>query len=191
MRTHFLADPTFDEITAANGKVEKHAEAHEMGSSGVHVSGEIPRVHAFEKGLKGAVTWMEENGVGDWYTDEKLLDERYLLVDVKGKGLVIFSSCSHAGICNVITDAMERFNRPVHMVVGGLHLIPVEVQPVDETVEFLAKNRPEWIVPLHCTGFEPRARLISEFGKQCVPSGVGIKVIVQGDEAADALLDEQ
>ena len=44
------------------------------------------------------------------------MDERYAAVDVLGKGLVLFSSCSHAGICNVVTDAIERFGRPVYMV---------------------------------------------------------------------------
>lgn len=133
---------------------------------------------------------MEEDGVGDWCTDELIKDERYLAIDVKGKGLVIFSACSHAGICNVITDAAERFDRPVYMVVGGLHLITIEVQPVKETVDFLSKHRPEWIVPLHCTGFEPRAKLIEEFGNRCVASGVGIKVVIEGDEAADVAMDE-
>lgn len=67
------------------------------------------------------------------------MDERYALIDVKGKGLVIFSayvpptrshragthsdadvpisrSCSHAGIINVVRDAIDKFKRPVHMV---------------------------------------------------------------------------
>lgn len=198
--TNWLPDPTFDEMAERNGRAELHPEAHEISTSskdktGVFVSGEIPRVHPWEKGLKGAVTWMEDNdGTGGWCTDEKLADERYVAVDVKGKGLVLFSACSHAGICNVVTDAVKRFDRPVYQVVGGLHLIPVEVQPVAETVDFLAHKvdpRPEWIVPLHCTGFAPRAALAEAFGDRCVPSGVGIKCVVQGDEAADAKLDEE
>ena len=44
------------------------------------------------------------------------MDERYAAIDVLGKGLVLFSSCSHAGICNVVTDAIKRFQRPVYMV---------------------------------------------------------------------------
>lgn len=47
---------------------------------------------------------------------QDIMDERYAAVDVLGKGLVLFSSCSHAGICNVVTDAIERFQRPVYMV---------------------------------------------------------------------------
>ena len=68
-------DPTFDEIASAGGKVLTSDTEHEMlgrdgRSTGVTVSGEIPRVMPFEVGLPGAVTWMEDNGKWDWYTDE-------------------------------------------------------------------------------------------------------------------------
>lgn len=195
--TNWGPDPTFDEITAAGGKVVLQTEGHEVtterGATGVFVSGEIPRVHPYERGLRGAVTWMEEDGVGEWITDEKIADERYLAVDIKGKGLVIFSACSHAGICNVVSDAISRFDRPVHMVVGGLHLVPIEVQPVTETVDFLSRRilpRPDWILPLHCTGMQPRAQLVNAFGEKCIPAGVGMKVVVDGDEEREGAMDE-
>lgn len=224
--TNWLPDPSFSEMRALNGAPDLHAEGHEIQNAagkgtGVYVSGEIPRVHPFEKGLPGAVTWMLNEGEADadgarakgedampvsgaaaqdakprggWVTDELLRDERYVAVDVKGHGLVLFSACSHAGICNVISSTPAVFNkRPVHMVVGGLHLIPIETQPVAETVEFLGKRmnpRPDWIVPLHCTGVEARGKLIDEFGKQCIPSGVGIKVTVEGDAEKEKKLDD-
>ena len=37
--------------------------------------------------------------------DPWLMDERYLAVHVRDKGLVVFSACSHAGVVNVLTDA--------------------------------------------------------------------------------------
>lgn len=46
------------------------------------------------------------------------MDERYGVVDITGKGLVIFSSCSHAGIVNVIKDALSHFARPIYMVLS-------------------------------------------------------------------------
>ncbi len=33
------------------------------------------------------------------------MDERYLAVNIAGRGLVVFSACSHAGIINVVQDA--------------------------------------------------------------------------------------
>ena len=61
------------------------------------------------------------------------MDERYAAIDVAGKGLVIFSAyvsrgmisppsfnshhrCSHAGIVNVVKDAVKIFGRPIYMV---------------------------------------------------------------------------
>lgn len=63
------------------------------------------------------------------------MDERYAAIDVAGKGLVIFSAfvhslspskrrltpvrssrCSHAGIVNVVKDAVRKLVRPVYMV---------------------------------------------------------------------------
>ena len=49
-------------------------------------------------------------------TKKEIMDERYIAVDVLGKGLVIFSACSHAGIVNIIRDAIAKFSRPIHMV---------------------------------------------------------------------------
>lgn len=34
---------------------------------------------------------------GPWESDEEIADERYVAASVKGKGVVVFSACSHAG----------------------------------------------------------------------------------------------
>lgn len=199
---NWLPDPTFDEIRAAGGEPDLHDEAHEIigrdgTTTGVGVSGEIPRVHPFERGLPGGVTWMEDGGDAPgepgWCTDELLKDERYAVIDVKGKGLIIFSACSHAGICNVVSDAVEKYDRPVHMVVGGFHLVPIETQPVTETVDFLSRRvqpTPKYVLPLHCTGMAPRAALRNALGDACIAAGTGMRVIVQGDDEAEKHLDD-
>ncbi|KAF8119813.1 hypothetical protein EV363DRAFT_1591087 [Boletus edulis] len=48
------------------------------------------------------------------------MDERYAAINIAGKGLVIFSACSHAGIVNVVKDAVQKLVRPVYMVSGAL-----------------------------------------------------------------------
>ncbi|KAK4689919.1 hypothetical protein P7C73_g206, partial [Tremellales sp. Uapishka_1] len=186
------ADPTFEEIGAANGKVELHDEFHELDGSGVGVSGEIKRRYEFERGLPGAITYMKDGDEEGWFTDELIKDERYIAVDVKGKGLVIFSSCSHAGICNVIADAMERYSRPIHMVVGGFHLVPTAQQPMKETIDFLARRlqpTPKFVLPLHCTGLEARGKLSAAMGEACIPAGVGMKVVCSATEDAQDDVD--
>ena len=45
----------------------------------------------------------------DWEPDPLLLDERFVAVDVKGKGIVVFTACSHAGVVNVLEHARDCF----------------------------------------------------------------------------------
>lgn len=91
-----------------------------------------------------------------------------------------FFSCSHAGICNVITDAVKTLNRPIYMVIGGMHLAPPDqVYRIAPTVEFISKSlrpAPTYVLPMHCTGFKAKIALEHELGEGCVPAGVGMKV---------------
>lgn len=183
-------DPTFELIKQAGGIVEKHSEGHAVAGGTVWVSGEIPRVTEFEAGMLGGMRWEEEGtGPGKWVKEQHIMDERYAAIDVAGKGLVIFSACSHAGIVNVIKDAITTFNRPIHMVVGGLHLAGSEFGPrVPSTVKFLSdklRPAPTYILPMHCSGFQAKLALEAAFGEGCVPAGVGLKVEVIGNREDD------
>lgn len=66
------ADPTFEEIKKLGAAVEKHDEGHTVADGTVYVSGEIPRVTEFEKGLIGAVRWLpnESTGSHEWTAEE-------------------------------------------------------------------------------------------------------------------------
>ncbi|KAI0689972.1 beta-lactamase-like protein [Cytidiella melzeri] len=179
-------DPTFEQIEALGGVVEKHAEGHFVADGTVYVSGEIPRVTEFEQGLLGAVRWKEGE---NWVAEEHIMDERYAAVDVVGKGLVIFSACSHAGIVNVVKHAVATFQRPVHMIVGGLHLsTPDMMERIAPTVNFLSNKlrpAPTYVLPMHCTGFNAKVALEGAFGDGCVPTGTGVIVDVVGDPIAE------
>lgn len=64
-------DPTFDDIEAHGGTVEKHREGHVVAGGTVWVSGEIPRVTSFEAGLIGGVRFVSnEDGTGGSWTEE-------------------------------------------------------------------------------------------------------------------------
>lgn len=185
-------DPSFSAIESVGAVVETHAEGHIVAGGTVYVSGEIPRVTYFEQGLLGAVRWVEGPSGAEWISEPDVMDERYAAVDVLGKGLVIFSACSHAGIVNVVKDAVATFKRPVHMIVGGLHLGGPELQSrIAPTVEFLASKirpSPTYVLPMHCTGFHAKVALEEALGEGCVPAGVGITVNIEGNAKADERL---
>ena len=104
-----------------------------------HVSGEIPRVTTFERGYPGQVR-RTADGQG-WEPDELLMDERLIAVNVAGKGLVVLTACSHAGIVNVLTHARASFpDVPLHAVMGGLHLSGTNEAIIPQTVEGLRNS---------------------------------------------------
>ncbi|KII92071.1 hypothetical protein PLICRDRAFT_36846 [Plicaturopsis crispa FD-325 SS-3] len=185
-------DPSFEEIAEAGGDVQLHSEGHTVADGAVWVSGEIPRLTDFEGGLLSGSRWVEHAGEGKWTREEHIMDERYAVIDVAGKGLVIFSACSHAGIVNVVKDAVAKFSRPIHMIIGGLHLAGFELLPrIPPTVDFLSRKlrpSPTYVLPMHCSGFAAKVALEEALGEGCVPAGVGHKIVVTGDREFDRRL---
>ncbi len=138
-----------------------------------YLSGEIPRVTPFETGLPGHVRREPD---GTWVDDAAILDERYVAVHLRDKGILVFTACSHAGVINVLTDARERFDPvPLYGVMGGFHLSGMPAETViPETVEALRAFDLKMLVPGHCTGWRAVHRLVDTFGpERVVPSAVG------------------
>jgi 7,8-dihydropterin-6-yl-methyl-4-(beta-D-ribofuranosyl)aminobenzene 5'-phosphate synthase len=102
------------------------------------------------------------------------MDERFVAVRVKGKGLVVFSACSHAGVVNVLKHARESFPQlPLYGVMGGLHLSGTNERVIPETVEAMREFDLHVIAAAHCTGWRATGALASAFGDAVVPSAVG------------------
>jgi len=73
--------------------------------------------------------------------------------NVKDRGLVILSSCSHCGIINTIRQAQAVSGvGKVHAVLGGFHLSVAPEDYVARTVQALKEINPDYVIPMHCTG---------------------------------------
>lgn len=143
-------------LTVALDKLQK-AYTLELSRKPVWLSGhlvflgEIPRRHPFEK--QHPLGERLENGA---LVPDDLLDDSALAVQT-GKGLIIITGCSHAGICNIIDYAREVCQEPrVHMVIGGFHLLKADEQ-TQKTAKFLRDNQITNLYPCHCTSFEAKA----------------------------------
>lgn len=139
-----------------------------------YVSGEIPRVTPYERGLPPHVK-LARDGV-NWEPDPLLLDERYVAAHVKGKGVVVFTACSHAGVINVLKDARSVFGDvPIYAVMGGFHLSGAEVEAIiPETVRDFGEFGLKRIVPCHCTGWRAVRALAQVYSEDVlVPAAVG------------------
>ncbi|KAF8633458.1 hypothetical protein AX17_004627 [Amanita inopinata Kibby_2008] len=187
-------DPSFTQIEDTGGVVEEHSHGHAVANGSVWVSGEIPRVTEWEQGIAGGMRWFErpDGAKGEWVAEQHIMDERYAAIDVAGKGLVLFSACSHAGIVNVVKDAIATFSRPIYMIVGGLHLAGLEFKPrLQPTVDFLSKQlrpAPTYVLPMHCSGFQTKLALEAALGEGCVPAGVGHRVDIIGNRNHESQL---
>ena len=139
-----------------------------------YLSSEIPRISSFEKGRPDHLC--RRSADQPWEPDPLIMDERYLAAHIRGKGLLVFSSCSHAGIVHVLLNARAIFpNIPLYGALGGLHLGGTAMERlIPDTVEHLKQFHLKQIMPAHCTGWRAVYALLNTFGESVVvPSAVG------------------
>jgi 7,8-dihydropterin-6-yl-methyl-4-(beta-D-ribofuranosyl)aminobenzene 5'-phosphate synthase len=165
--------PSMDALGAHGAAVVNTTEPRILLDGLAYVSGEIPRVTAYERGLKGQHR-RTLDGAG-WELDELIMDERFVAVNVAGKGVVVFTACSHAGVVNVLEHAKTSFgDTPVHAVIGGLHLSGSNEKIIPETVADLLGFGLSFIAAGHCTGWRAVTALANAFGDATlVPLAVG------------------
>lgn len=168
-----LADvPSPPELEEAGAEVINSSEPRLVQEGTVFISGEIPRVTPYEKGLPTQVRLDDQ---GNWIPDPLQLDERYVAVNVKNLGLVVFSACSHSGIVNVLTDAASISDPvPLYAVMGGLHLSgPIYEPLISRTVGDIGQFNLKRLVVGHCTGWRALQALVEAFGDAVIPEAVG------------------
>jgi 7,8-dihydropterin-6-yl-methyl-4-(beta-D-ribofuranosyl)aminobenzene 5'-phosphate synthase len=166
--------PSIKELTDHGARVVSTREPQVFLGDMYYLSGEIPRVTPFERGLPAHYAKTEQG----WEPDPWLIDERWLGVNVAGKGLVVFTACSHAGVVNVLTDARATFQgTPLHTVIGGLHLSGPTEKIIPETVDAMRDFGLMTIAAGHCTGWRAMAALTNAFGEKVTPTAVGKRFV--------------
>ncbi len=101
-------------------------------------------------------------------------DEHATCYIVKGRGLVVISSCGHTGITNPVKSAMAAANVDrVHAVLGGFHLGLAPLEYLQHSLRELEVLNPDVIVPMHCTGAPFIAMMRERMPDKLVYSNVG------------------
>lgn len=137
------------------------------------LTGEIERVTEFEPGFPPQRK-LEE---GELKPDNMMWDEQAMVFNVKDKGLVVLSSCSHPGIINTVLYAKKiTGENTVYAVIGGFHLSGPLFEPlIDQTIAEMKKFAPGVIVPTHCTGMKAMDRFAEEMPTEYILNTVGAK----------------
>jgi 7,8-dihydropterin-6-yl-methyl-4-(beta-D-ribofuranosyl)aminobenzene 5'-phosphate synthase len=99
---------------------------------------------------------------------DDFLHEHATCFHVKGKGLVVMTSCGHRGIVNTVQAAIKVSGiSKVHAILGGFHLMPLSGDYAHDTARALAKFAPDCLIPMHCSG-----ETFIEAAKQALPAKV-------------------
>jgi 7,8-dihydropterin-6-yl-methyl-4-(beta-D-ribofuranosyl)aminobenzene 5'-phosphate synthase len=114
---------------------------------------------------------------GKWGADFELR-EISLAIDTPD-GVVLIVGCSHSTIEKIVEAAKAAINKPIHLILGGLHLL----QATDDQIKAIATSlhdnwKVDFFVPSHCTG-EPAFKILKEqFGDKYVYAGLGSTVLL-------------
>ncbi|NIN68783.1 MAG: MBL fold metallo-hydrolase [Anaerolineae bacterium] len=163
-------------LEEAGAVPHKTEEASTLASDLVLVTGEVERVTGFERGFP----WAEARIDGDWVVDP-FHDDQGVAVKVRGKGLVVIGGCSHAGIINTVKHAQDVARTDVvHAVLGGFHLNGPVFEPIiGRTIEEMKKIGPQYVVPMHCTGWKAINQFAAEMPGQFILNSVGTTYVFQ------------
>jgi 7,8-dihydropterin-6-yl-methyl-4-(beta-D-ribofuranosyl)aminobenzene 5'-phosphate synthase len=104
--------------------------------------------------------------------------------NLKGRGLVVLTSCSHRGVVNAVKQAQAASGiAKVHAVIGGFHLAPYKEDYVRQTIAVLKEMDVDYVIPLHCSGemFYELAR--AEMPTRLLRSYTGTRFVFDGTGA--------
>ena len=137
----------------------------------VLVTGQVERKTDFEPGFP--IQYRRRGH--DWEPDYMVWDDQGVIVEVKDKGLVVMSSCSHSGIINVLWNAQRLTGvQKLHAFIGGCHLSGAIMEPViARTLQEMRALSFDYIVPGHCTGWKATHELARLFPTAFIQSSVG------------------
>ena len=138
------------------------------------VTGQVERVTDFEKGFPLQFAHTHDG----WEPDTWIWDDQAIVCHVKNRGLVVVSSCSHAGAINVLRHAQRLTGvTAVHAFVGGMHLTGGLFEPIiPRTIAELVAIGPAVVVPGHCTGWRATHELARAMPEAYVQSSVGTRL---------------
>lgn len=114
---------------------------------------------------------------GTWGVDLEV-KELSLAIDTP-EGIVLVVGCSHPTIEKIIEATKGAINKPIHLVVGGTHLLPAKD---DQIKAIAAALHDKWdvrfIAPTHCTGEPAFAALKQAFGDRYLYAGLGTTIVL-------------
>ncbi len=162
-----------EDLEALGAEVRENTSPLLLAGGTVLVTGQVERNTPYEKGMPHTV--MERDGK---MVKDEILDDQSLVISLKGKGLVVVAGCSHAGIVNTVRYGMKLTGEDrVFAIMGGFHLAnDPSGELVEKTIQGLMDVSPDFIMPMHCTGWKAIHSIAAAFPSAFNLSTVGSTV---------------
>ena len=166
-----LPPPSRSDLEAEGAEVIEEPGQTLLLDSTVLISGQVERLTAFEQGFPIHYAHSDAG----WELDPMIWDDQNAIVNVKDKGLVIVSGCSHAGAVNVLRNAQRLTGvERVAGFIGGLHLTGGLFEPIiAPTVDAFVAAGIGCLLPAHCTGWKAVHQLARALPDAFVQPAVG------------------
>jgi 7,8-dihydropterin-6-yl-methyl-4-(beta-D-ribofuranosyl)aminobenzene 5'-phosphate synthase len=140
---------------------------------GALLSGEMHEVESFEP-VPSSLR-VERDGE---LAQDTFIGEQTLIVNVRGRGLVIVTSCSHRGIVGICRHAARIAGvDKIHAVVGGFHLSGLDDARITRVVDAFRSFGVDWVVPQHCTGLEAIVAFATRMPAEVIFSSTGSRFV--------------
>jgi 7,8-dihydropterin-6-yl-methyl-4-(beta-D-ribofuranosyl)aminobenzene 5'-phosphate synthase len=100
---------------------------------------------------------------------------------LKGKGLVILTSCSHRGVINTIRQAQAASGiQKVHALIGGFHIVPpLDDNYIQQIIGAFKEINPDYLIPGHCAGERFYDLVRAEMPDKVIRSAVGTRFVFE------------
>jgi 7,8-dihydropterin-6-yl-methyl-4-(beta-D-ribofuranosyl)aminobenzene 5'-phosphate synthase len=100
---------------------------------------------------------------------------------VRGKGLVVSTSCSHRGVINTIKQAQAASGiQKVHALIGGFHIVPpLDDDYIRQVIAAFKEVNPDYLIPGHCAGERFYDLVRAEMPEKVIHSAVGTRFVFE------------
>ncbi|MGN0486617.1 MAG: MBL fold metallo-hydrolase [Acutalibacteraceae bacterium] len=164
-------------IGIKKGTLQQYAERIEYVDSDCQLCPGVHLIAHHTQGLDriGRKAGMYRRTKGQW-TPDSFAHEQSLVLETE-KGLVIFNSCCHGGVDNIISEVKYAFpGQKIHAVIGGFHLYTAPQKQILALADKLRQSDVEKIYTGHCTGKRAFRLLQSELGDRVEQLHVGMVI---------------
>ena len=134
----------------------------------VMTTGEVPMVTEFEQ-IDPTLFVKEDDG----FKPDKLMDDQALIINTES-GLIVILGCGHRGVINTLYHVQQLTGvNPIHMVMGGFHLVRASEEQVWLTIAALKELNVQRVGASHCTELPAAAIMAQGLGDELFFNNTG------------------